>query len=45
MAQGMREVAPALPDPVGAVLSGVERPNGLVIRKDRRPYGGHRHHL
>ena len=55
MSQGIREVA-ALPDPVGAVLRRIERPNGLVIektavpmgviaRKDRRPDGGHRHHL
>ncbi len=32
MADGMREVA-KLPDPVGKVLSRVERPNGLVIEK------------
>ena len=38
MAQGMREVA-ALPDPVGAVLSRVERPNGLVIEKTAVPMG------
>ena len=38
MAQGIREVA-ALPDPVGAVLSRVERPNGLVIEKRAVPMG------
>ena len=38
MAQGIREVA-ALPDPVGAVLSKVERPNGLVIEKTAVPMG------
>lgn len=38
MAQGMREVA-ALPDPVGTVLSRVERPNGLVIEKTAVPMG------
>ena len=32
MANGMREVA-LLPDPVGKVLSRVERPNGIVIEK------------
>ncbi|MBQ9976023.1 MAG: glutamate-5-semialdehyde dehydrogenase [Clostridia bacterium] len=32
MADGMREVA-KLPDPVGRVLSRVERPNGIVIEK------------
>ena len=36
MAKGIREVA-ALPDPVGAVLSRVERPNGLVIEKTAGP--------
>ena len=35
---GMREVA-ALPDPVGAVLSRVERPNGLVIERPPSPMG------
>ena len=34
----MREVA-ALPDPVGAVLSRVERPNGMVIEKTAVPMG------
>ena len=38
MAQGIREVA-ALPDPVGAVLATVERPNGLVIEKTAVPMG------
>ena len=38
MAQGIREVA-ELPDPVGAVLSRVERPNGLVIEKTAVPMG------
>ena len=38
MAEGIRAVA-ALPDPVGAVLSRVERPNGLVIEKTAVPMG------
>ena len=38
MAQGIREVA-ELPDPVRAVLSRVERPNGLVIEKTAVPMG------
>ena len=38
MAQGIREVA-ELPDPAGAVLSRVERPNGLVIEKTAVPMG------
>ena len=38
MAKGIREVAD-LPDPVGAVLSRVERPNGLVIEKTAVPMG------
>jgi len=38
MAAGIRQVA-ALPDPVGAVLSRVERPNGLVIEKTAVPMG------
>ncbi len=38
MAVGLREVA-ELPDPVGAVLSRVERPNGLVIEKTAVPMG------
>ena len=39
MAKGMREVA-ALPDPVGAVLRRIVRPNGLVIEQRRRCSGG-----
>ena len=38
MAKGILEVA-ALPDPVGAVLNRVERPNGLVIEKTAVPMG------
>ena len=38
MAEGMRQVAD-LPDPVGAVLSRVERPNGMVIEKTAVPMG------
>ena len=38
MAKGMREVA-ALPDPVGAVLRQIVRPNGLVIEKTAVPMG------
>lgn len=38
MALGIREAA-ALPDPVGAVLSRTERPNGLVIEKTAVPMG------
>ena len=38
MADGLRQVA-ALPDPVGRVLSTIERPNGLVIRKVSVPMG------
>ena len=38
MAAGLRQVA-ALPDPVGAVLSGRRRPNGLEITKTRVPLG------
>ena len=38
MAEGMRQVA-ALPDPVGAVLDRVERPNGMVIEKTSVPMG------
>ena len=36
--QGIRDVA-ALPDPVGRVLSRIERPNGLVIEKTAVPMG------
>ncbi len=38
MAKGMREVA-ALPDPVGAVLRKIVRPNGLLIEKTSVPVG------
>ena len=38
MADGIREVA-ALPDPVGAVITRVERPNGLVIERTRVAMG------
>jgi len=38
MAQGIREVA-ALPDPVGEVISRVERPNGLIIERTAVPMG------
>ncbi len=38
MAQGLRDVA-ALPDPVGEVLRGYTRPNGLEIRQLRVPFG------
>jgi glutamate-5-semialdehyde dehydrogenase len=38
MAQGLREVA-ALPDPVGEVVKGWQRPNGLKIRQIRVPLG------
>ncbi|MFA5787185.1 MAG: glutamate-5-semialdehyde dehydrogenase [Actinomycetota bacterium] len=38
MADGLREVA-ALADPVGEILSGWTRPNGLEIRKIRVPLG------
>ncbi len=38
MARGIREVA-ELPDPVGAVLARVDRPNGLVIEKTTVPMG------
>ena len=38
MAQGLREVA-ALRDPVGEVISGWVRPNGLRIEKTRVPIG------
>lgn len=38
MAQGLQQVA-ALPDPIGAVLSGWRRPNGLQITKTRVPLG------
>ena len=38
MVDGVRQVA-ALPDPVGRVLDGWQRPNGLKIRKVRVPIG------
>ncbi|MCB9838010.1 MAG: glutamate-5-semialdehyde dehydrogenase [Phycisphaeraceae bacterium] len=38
MAVGIDEIA-ALPDPVGAVLETITRPNGLVIEKVRVPIG------
>ncbi|MBN1383259.1 MAG: glutamate-5-semialdehyde dehydrogenase [Elusimicrobia bacterium] len=38
MADGLRQVA-RLPDPVGEVIEGTERPNGLVIEKVRVPLG------
>ena len=38
MAAGVREVA-AMPDPVGQILSRVQRPNGLVIEKTSVPMG------
>ena len=38
MANGLRKVA-ALPDPVGEVIGGSKRPNGLSITKKRVPLG------
>ncbi len=38
MAAGLREVA-ALPDPIGEVIDGSKRPNGLDIRRVRVPLG------
>jgi glutamate-5-semialdehyde dehydrogenase len=38
MADGVRSIA-ALPDPVGEVIDGFRRPNGLDIRKVRVPLG------
>jgi len=38
MAQGLRDVA-ALPDPVGEVVRGYTRPNGLEVRQLRVPFG------
>ena len=35
IARGLEEVA-ALPDPVGRVLATFQRPNGLVIERDRK---------
>lgn len=38
MAEGLRQIA-ELPDPIGEVLSVIQRPNGLEIRKVRVPLG------
>jgi glutamate-5-semialdehyde dehydrogenase len=38
MADGLREVA-ALPDPIGEIIEGSRRPNGLEVRKVRVPLG------
>ncbi len=38
MAQGLRDIA-ALPDPVGEVVRGFTRPNGLRLRQLRVPFG------
>ena len=38
MADGVRQVA-ALPDPIGEVMDGFRRPNGLKIEKVRVPLG------
>lgn len=38
MAEGLRQIA-KLPDPIGEVLSTIQRPNGLEIRKVRVPLG------
>lgn len=38
MARGLEEVA-ALPDPVGEIVSGWRRPNGLEIKQVRVPFG------
>jgi len=38
IAKGLRDVA-ALPDPIGEVLEGSIRPNGLEVRKVRVPLG------
>ena len=38
MAEGVRQTA-ALPDPVGEVVEGFRRPNGLQIRRERVPLG------
>ena len=43
MAKGIREVV-ELPDPAGAVLNG-GAPQRHRGGEDRRPHGGHRHHL
>ena len=44
MASGLRQVA-ALADPVGQVLDGWVRPNGLRIERVRVPLGRSGHHL
>ncbi len=44
MADGLRKVA-ALPDPVGEVVDGWVRPNGLRVERVRVPLGRGRHHL
>ena len=44
MAAGLRTVA-ALPDPVGDVLDGWQRPNGLLIERVRVPARRRRDHL
>ena len=44
MANGLRTVA-ALADPVGEVLDGWRRPNGLLIERVRVPLGRRRDHL
>ncbi|MBR4748673.1 MAG: glutamate-5-semialdehyde dehydrogenase [Abditibacteriota bacterium] len=38
MCEGIRQIA-ALPDPVGQVISGSRRPNGLSVRRVRVPLG------
>lgn len=38
MSEGLRQVA-ALPDPVGQVIDGSRRPNGLQIQRVRVPFG------
>mgnify|MGYP000903946640 CR=1 FL=1 len=38
MAEGLREIA-ALPDPIGEIIEGWRRPNGLEIVKARVPLG------
>ncbi len=38
MAEGLRQIA-ALPDPVGQIMDGSRRPNGLEIQRVRVPFG------
>lgn len=38
MADGLRQIR-ALPDPIGEVLTGWKRPNGLTMAKERVPLG------